>query len=402
MIPHSGSKLVCPVRYKRNISTESLEKFRKAITKQNWDKELPDTDVNSSCKSFLDQFNHLYELHFPLIVTRSKPNRKQDLPWITGSLKNLFIEKIDYLRNISPVLIKLWPNTKNINRTETNSHLSYEQLEKNYYANRLEFHKNNQHQIWKTLNVITGRNTYDDTITEITSHGEKITNPTIIAEKFNQYFNNVGSQLASSIPPAPVKYTEYLKSPVPNSIYFNPITPGEVSSVIESLDPSKSSGPEGFSIKVLKTCSLEISTALTNIFNNSLSVGIFPDQIKIAQIVPVFKNGNKFQVCNYRPISVLSPLSKIFEKLVYVRLLSFISKNKVLGNEQFGFRSKLSTYMALLELTDGISKSIDERKLTVGIFLDLAKAFDTVNHKILLDKLQYYGIRGTPLNWFAD
>jgi hypothetical protein len=119
-------------------------------------------------------------------------------------------------------------------------------------------------------------------------------------------------------------------------------------------------------------------------------------------VVPIFKNGDKKQISNYRPISVLSSFSKIFEKVVSTRLIKYLDANNILHQSQLGFRAKLSTSMALLELVDEISKSIDDKKYTVGVFLDLAKAFDTVNHQILLSKLNHYGVRGIANKWFAS
>lgn len=127
-----------------------------------------------------------------------------------------------------------------------------------------------------------------------------------------------------------------------------------------------------------------------------------PDDLKIAKVIPIYKSACKTNVSNYRPISVLPAFSKIFEKLMCERLTNFIDKNYVLSDSQFGFRSNSSTYMALLELTDSVSKAIDDRDTTIGVFIDLAKAFDTVNHKILLDKLYHYGIRGIAHDWIKN
>ena len=122
----------------------------------------------------------------------------------------------------------------------------------------------------------------------------------------------------------------------------------------------------------------------------------------IAKIVPIFKNGDKKIVSNYRPISVLSSFSKIFEKIMYVRLENYLQTNSILHQSQYGFRKKMSTSMALLSLTEEISRSMDNKNFTIGVFIDLAKAFDTVNHKILLEKLEHYGLRGTANDWFKS
>ena len=138
------------------------------------------------------------------------------------------------------------------------------------------------------------------------------------------------------------------------------------------------------------------------IYNQSIEIGIVPNILKVSQVTPVYKNGDVTYPGNYRPISTLSPFSKVFERLIYNQLNSFLEKHDIMYKYQFGFRKGYSTEQAILELTDTLKKAMDKKLLTCGLFLDFFKAFDTVNHNILLSKLYHYGIRGTPFKWFEN
>ena len=138
------------------------------------------------------------------------------------------------------------------------------------------------------------------------------------------------------------------------------------------------------------------------IFNISLSTGIVPDDLKIAKVVPIFKKDNPQVFGNYRPVSVLPCFSKILERIVYNRTYDFLSKNDVLYCKQYGFRTNHSTYMAVLDFVNEINKAFDNDMYTLGIFMDLSKAFDTINHDILLNKLYHYGFRGVSNAWFCN
>lgn len=148
-----------------------------------------------------------------------------------------------------------------------------------------------------------------------------------------------------------------------------------------------SCGQDGMCNSLIKLVIKEISDPLTHIFNSSFETGIFPDQMKIAKVIPIHKGGDKTLMGNYRPISILPTVSKLLERIVSNRLRTFIEKRKLLYDNQFGFRNRHSTELAILTLKDEISKNIDDGLFTVGILLDFSKAFDTVDHEILLTKL---------------
>jgi len=219
---------------------------------------------------------------------------------------------------------------------------------------------------------------------------------TKIAENFNRYFSNIGSSLAKSIAPSSCKATDYLKVNTLDSLFLSPITPSEIIDQIALMKNSYSKGYDDIAIRVIKHSANELSSILAEIFNQSLEQGVFPDQLKISKVVPIFKAGDKTKVSNYRPISLLSPFAKLLEKKFHTRLISFVDKNNILVDNQYGFRKHLSTELALLDLTNQITKALDEHQTMIGIFLDLSKAFDTVNHAILIKKTRILRVKGSP------
>ena len=153
---------------------------------------------------------------------------------------------------------------------------------------------------------------------------------------------------------------------------------------------------------LLKSISNNITERLVYICNLSLSDGIFPNELKLANVLPLFKADDPFVFNNYRPVSLLCILAKVFEKIMYNRLIDFLDIYKIIVENQFGFRKMHSSYMALMTMMDKLIQSRESNEYVIGIFLDFSKAFDTVDHTILLSKLHHCGIRGNALNWFSS
>lgn len=216
-------------------------------------------------------------------------------------------------------------------------------------------------------------------------------------DQFNECFVNVGNNLNSKIMKDSPKSDILIKDTRTNNVNnksftIYPVTPQEISDIIINLKCKNTTGFDDLNQKIVIKSVQYISNILSEIINSSFETGLVPDELKIAKVIPLYKTGDKSQLSNYRPISILPIFSKIFEKAMFDRILKYMNKFEMLSNSQFGFRPNHSTYMSLLNLVDIISSNFDKNKFTIGLFLDLTKAFDVIDHKILLNKLNYYGL----------
>lgn len=199
-------------------------------------------------------------------------------------------------------------------------------------------------------------------------------------------------------------YERYMRQNVANSIYLTPTDPAEITTLAKCFKPKTSSGIDNISNKLMLTIINYIAEPFSHLVNLSFATGTVPINMKVAKVIPIYKSGDMSSLNNYRPISLLPAFSKLLEKLMYNRLINFIEANNILYKHQYGFRKKHSTIHPILHLLSHVSEASNKinRELTMAIFIDLKKAFDTISHDILINKLNKYGIRGVANNWIKS
>ena len=359
-------------------------------------------DLNVKFDRFMHDIHSLINKHCPKKKLNKKALKLRNKPWINIQIRRMMKVRDALFHQFkitnSPTVLAAYKQFRNRIVNEINA------SKKQYYHQYFDENKSNMKKLWKGIkDIISLKPGKGDTFSHlINEEGTKVTDPVTIANDFNEYFTTVAGEITKKIPKIPKSPLAYLSNPNLDSLFLSPCTPNEVSETIQSLKNGKSSGPNCIPIRLLKVLNSHISIELSVLINESFLTGIFPEQLKIAKVIPIFKKGLKTKKSNYRPISLLSNFSKIFEKVMQKRLNNFLEICEVLFCMQFGFRSGHSTDHALITLTESIKSTLDNNKFGCGIFIDLQKAFDTVNHEILLSKLEYYGIRGIALKWFQS
>ena len=221
----------------------------------------------------------------------------------------------------------------------------------------------------------------------------------ISMETLNNFFATIGKKLSSKFPDQIEQHKERLT----HSMFFAPTCPLEVENLILKCKNKYSTDCFGVNYIILKVLNSSLCSLIADIFNQSFREGHFPADFKCAKVIPIYKDGDQSDPSNYRPISLLPIIGKIFERLIYNRIVSFLNKFKLFNKKQFGFRNKRSTVDAICELTESIRTSLKSpNEISVCTFVDLKKAFDTVNHDILINKCQHIGLRGPIITFLKS
>ncbi|MEE4247924.1 MAG: reverse transcriptase family protein, partial [Kangiellaceae bacterium] len=269
--------------------------------------------------------------------------------------------------------------------------------EKEYYHELFERFKKDSKRSWSIIRELVRSKSTSSASDKFNINGTSTSDENVICNAFNDFFVNVGLNISSQIPPDDTDPCTFIQGAVRNSMFLQPVDAVELGNTILQLK-NKSPGWDGICADPVKAACDCLVEPLLHIVNLSFIHGTFPDDLKVAQVVPLYKKGSPMELGNYRPISLLPLFSKVFEKLIHKRIMKFVEDNSILSPHQFGFQSGKNTSMALISAVHKIVEVLEEGHVALGVLLDFQKAFDTVQHNILVRKLNKYGIRGAPLD----
>ncbi len=399
--------------FRRDFSYFNEREFGEVIHNTNWENicNLESNDPNLSCNNFFNTITYQLDEFAPFKKVTKKEYNLMLKPWISKEILENCKKRDLILKSISkesdPAKKTILRNNYKKLRNEITK--NKRDSKRSYYSSYFEKNKLKSSEIWKGIRSLVNIKASKLSSIKLLNENENVvSDPKIISNVFNSYFSTIGPEIERKIPTVPGSFKDYfnrkgengklLINPSNASFFLLPTVPGEIEDLIDDLDVKKSTGPNSIPVFILKILKPFFSFWLSKLINLSFKLGIFPDILKIAKVTPLHKKECKLNFRNYRPISLLSVFSKIFEKTMYTRIYSYLVKNNLIFEKQFGFRSNYSTNHALISITERIKSLVDSGKYVCGVFVDLEKAFDTVNHRILGEKLNFYGLRGNVNN----
>lgn len=390
--PHrSEDKTPKPIKV-RLLGERNLNELKIKLRHEDWE-SLKRKNVNDAMEAFLQTFMWHYEMACPKKVV--KPQIKQN-NWFDAQLRT----DRDNLRDLYSLaartgnehLLQLYRERRRMYRK------SIRDAKVNHNARRIHNSDNTSKQVWNIISEEMGTKRKTSHI-HLKVVGDTITDQKRIAEEFAGYFSTIAENKIKDHFGDNIRLAPTLSDvEQPNTVFLEPVSTTEIENIIKNLKNKKSVGTDDVAVKALKAVANEISEPLQILIEASMETGTFPTSLKTAKVIPIFKKGDRESIENYRPVSVLSAFSKVFERVLYNRISNFLKKYKLLNENQHGFRSGRSTETASVELVDFIQRELDAGRSVVGIFFDLSRAFDTLNLDFVKMKLSNLGIRGNALS----
>ena len=380
----------------RSVKNFSEVDFLTDLSNQNWSSLTAYDDPDECTDLFIKLFSSILQKHAPLKRKRVKKVTQPN--WFNPDILQA-IKQRNYYHKKQNV-----PQYKFMRRRV--KEIVY-RAKYDYFNDHINGHKQNPKQLWKSLRELSGLNSDTQTPCLNDENGNLISDPVITANLFNTHFSNIHQTVPvdKTIIYTPCdSFITTIENKLSNIKRFAiPFVSVEfVERQLKSLDTSKSTGVDNLNAKYLKISASVIAPILTHIFNCSFNSNKFPKSFKLAKVIPIYKKGDKHDKNNYRPISILPIISLILERHVCQHLKAYLENNKLFYHRQSGFRENHSCQTALIKLLDDWISAIDKNEIVGTLFLDLSKAFDLVNHDILLRKLSMYGLHNNAIDWFKS
>ena len=379
----------------REINDSKIAELKNTLDSVNWEDRLSESNANDMFNSFHTLLVETVETVLPEKTKTINYNKIIRDPWLhSGIRKSLHKQKTLYQAMLRSGKKEALENYKCYHNT-LKKLIRHSKSE--YFLAKCTAFKNNSKKLWGLINrTISKSHNKLDSIDKIKVENIYKADAQSITSAFCNHFSKVGKSYAEKISKSNRKIEDYIRNIEINnhSLFLTPITESELKSLINALPNKNSSGHNNINNVLLKQIKDSVVKPMTICVNKSLSEGLFPQVMKLADVCPLFKSKDRRETNNYRPISLLLTLSKLLEKIICEKVYTFLDNTNQIYVSQYGFRSGHSCENAISELVSAVLKGFQSNKYTVGVFLNLSKVFDTLKHTILLNKLHYYGIRG--------
>lgn len=384
--------------YARRYTGERVEEFHDDLLRQDWSPLLGESDPNMAFDRFFDIFRCLFEKCFPFERNRKRVGSACKA-WVNSEIRDSSVKLKDLY-----LMKSIYPHLQAHYNTMKKRHASLVVETKKYYFQSRIFRSDNPSMMaWRTIRSLSGIKGIKHSNLEIQLNNELIEDPARVADAFNNYFIETPIAIADDVRSRCADGISVMRAPLSASFFLSPISEGELLTLIRSrLSAKWSAGPDEIPSVLIKRVADAVAAPLVFLINLSFQEGIFPDALKDSVVIPVYKKGDSHVLANYRPIALTSVFSKIFEYAFLARLVNFLKTHDVISRHQHGFLSQKSTGTAMGDLYGDVLECLSSGGCPAGIFCDLSKAFDCVDHSKLQICLEACGIRGVPGAWVAS